>query len=46
MKRTSALWLLAGLSASGLTLAAVPAGYPASYQATIDAAGKEGKLVI
>jgi iron(III) transport system substrate-binding protein len=39
--------LIAALSgAAGLTLAAVPAGYPASYQSTIDAAKKEGKVVV
>lgn len=45
-KQRNILWMMAGLSCTSLTLAAVPTGYPTGYQATIDAAGKEGKLVI
>ncbi|MEN9985190.1 MAG: hypothetical protein RI925_692 [Pseudomonadota bacterium] len=45
-KQRNTLWMVAGLSCASLTLAAVPAGYPTGYQATIDAASKEGKLVI
>jgi iron(III) transport system substrate-binding protein len=39
--------ILAALAlAPAFALAQVPAGYPASYQSTIDAAKKEGKVVI
>ena len=34
------------LGAAPLALAQVPAGYPAGYQATVDGAKKEGKLVV
>ena len=41
--------LLAGLIAAALPFAAsaqVPAGYPASYQSIVDAAKKEGKVIV
>ena len=41
--------LLAGLLAAALPFAAaaqVPAGYPASYQSIVDAAKKEGKVIV
>jgi iron(III) transport system substrate-binding protein len=42
----SATALLGALAAAPMALAQVPAGYPADYQKLIDAAKKEGKLVV
>jgi iron(III) transport system substrate-binding protein len=45
-KRLAAAVALAACAASNAAWAQVPAGYPASYQRTIDAAKKEGKLIV
>ncbi|AXK38992.1 ABC transporter substrate-binding protein [Crenobacter cavernae] len=47
MKQCKMLALTAALCGSaGTVLAAVPAGYPASYQSIIDGAKKEGKFIV
>ena len=49
MSRPTRRALLAGLIAAALPFAAsaqVPAGYPASYQSIVDAAKKEGKVIV
>jgi iron(III) transport system substrate-binding protein len=46
MSRLTPLAALAVVIAASAAIAQVPAGYPAAYKATVDAAVKEGKVVV
>ncbi|SMG00766.1 ABC transporter substrate-binding protein [Burkholderia singularis] len=45
-KRVAAIVTLVASAAASAVYAQVPAGYPGNYQGTIDAAKKEGKLIV